>query len=231
MRQVQFVEEEYYHIYNRGVDKRKIFMGDEHKDRYRFLHDLFEFNDEKYAPAFCRRNLDTRCPTVGSADLRKRLVEIICFCLMPNHFHLILKQLKEGGISAFMHKMGQGYAKYFNRKYDRSGALFQGAFQAVHVRTDEQMMHLSRYIHLNPVDIFQPKWKENGINDLKGIRDFLKNYRWSSYLDYIGTKNYPSLINREFIMKSYFKDEKDYEKFVMSGLEEDLSKIQHLLIE
>lgn len=228
MKKVEYAEGEYYHVYNRGVDKRKTFMDNE--DHYRFLHDLYELNDRNKAPQFSRRN-----ETVGSeapnSKKRELLVEIICFCLMPNHFHLILKQLVENGISMFMHKMGTGYTNFFNKRYERSGALFQGPFKAVYVKTDEQMMQLCRYIHLNPASIFQPKWKEEGIKNLEETASFLKKYKWSSYLDYVGIKNYPSLLNKEFIMKSYFVGEQDYEKFVISGLNEDLSKINDLILE
>jgi putative transposase len=228
MKKVEYAEGEYYHVYNRGVDKRKTFMDNE--DHYRFLHDLYELNDKNNTPAFCRRS-----ELVGSEapynEKRELLVEIVCFCLMPNHFHLILKQLTEKGISTFMHKLGTGYTNFFNKKYERSGALFQGPFKAVHVKTDEQMMQLGRYVHLNPVDIFHPGRKEEGIKNLKEAASFLKSYRWSSYSDYIGIKNYPSLINKEFMMKSYFADEKDYEKFVISGLNGDQKEINNLIIE
>jgi len=229
MRKVQFVEEEYYHIYNRGVDKRKTFMDDE--DRYRFLHDLYEFNDENLTPEFCRRVNTVGNPVPHSEMPRELLVEISCFCLMPNHFHLILKQLVENGIPKFMQKMG-GYTSYFNLKHERSGTLFQGPFKAVRIKTDDQMVHLNRYIHLNPVDIFQPKWKERGIKDLEETIKLLEKYRWSSYLDYIGIKNYPSLINKQFVLESYFKRGKCYKKFILDGLiEGNLSKIEQVILE
>jgi len=214
-RNILLVSNEYYHILNRGVDKREIFMDDE--DRYRFLHNMYEFNDKNYVINPFSRRVNT-CGHLVATSERDRLVEVIAFCLMPNHFHFILKQLQDGGISKFMHKLAQGYSHYFNGKNDRSGSLFQGTFKAVHISSNEQLLHLSRYIHFfNPGELVEPKIREGSIANKDGLNDFLEKYRWSSYLDYIGIENYPSLIERGFLL-SMFKDEKDYKNFVTTGL-------------
>ncbi len=94
------------------------------------------------------------------------LVEILCFCLMPNHFYLILKQLIEGGILLFMQKLA-GYVYYFNLKFKRIRSLFQGKFKAIEIDNENYLLHLSRYQHLNPLELIEPDWKEDGIKNLK----------------------------------------------------------------
>lgn len=228
-RKTEFVIGEYYHIYNRGVEKRQIFMDD--KDRFRFLHDLYEFNDKNYIiQSFTRRiSTDGHLETVSRE--RNQLVDIVCFCLMPNHFHILLTPLIDNGVSIFMHKLGMGYTKYFNRKYERSGVLFQGTFKSVHVKTESQLMHLSRYIHLiNPGELIEPNLKKGIIKDKMGLTQFIKKYKWSSFLDYTGIKNYPSLINKELLI-SCFKDKKDHENFVTNWIGENAEEINNLTLE
>ncbi|MDA2922084.1 transposase, partial [Patescibacteria group bacterium AH-259-L07] len=195
MRKVNFVNNQFYHVYNRGVEKRDIFMNE--KDYIRFIHDLFEFNNTEYAHKFLENT------KIGSSTPEYSpeycLVNMICFCLMPNHYHLILEQLIDSGIPRFMHKLSTGYTNSFNLKYDRVGSLFQGRYKAIHIDKENYLLHLSRYIHLNPIELIERNWKEEGIKNWKKVNDFLEDYRWSSYLDYIGKKNFPSVINKELI--------------------------------
>lgn len=228
MRKIKFVNGHFYHIFNRGVDKRKIFM--DKQDYYRFIHDLYEFNDANAVINLSYRYGEYRGSTSISERIRKILVEIICFCLMPNHFHLILRQLVENGISKFMQKLGTGYTMYFNQKYERTGALFGGRFKSVFIETDEQLLHLFRYIHINPLTLIQPNWEEIGISNWNSANKFLEDYKWSSYLAYIGKHNFPSLINRKLILE-YFNNENAYRKFVNEYLLKDKTKIQDLIIE
>lgn len=230
MRKTIFANDEYYHIYNRGVDKRKIFL--DRNDYIRFLHDLYEFNDQEQATEFVRlskHNVGSLAPHIKNKQ-RKKLVEIVCFCQMPNHFHLILKQLVENGISRFMHKLGTGYTNAFNLRCERSGALFQGTFKAIHIENETYLTHLSRYIHLNPVEIKEPGWKKEGIKNWKTANKSLEEYRWSSYPDYIGEKNFPSITNRELLL-SILGDEKKYKKFIKEWLAKDLENINDLILE
>lgn len=230
-RKTQFANDQYYHIYNRGVDKRKIFL--ENKHYYRFIHDLYEFNDLNIVTNVNRRFCITDgSPTPISRKKRKRLVEIVCFCLMPTHFHLILKQLIDKGISKFMHKLGTGYVNYFNEEQKRTGALFEGRFKSILIENDEYLMHLSRYIHLNCIDLIEPKWKENGIKDWENASEFLRNYKWSSYLDYIGRDNVASVIDNEFLL-GYFDNKKEYSQFVVNWMRDrdDINYIKDLTLE
>lgn len=212
--QPQFVNEGIYHLYNRGVDKRDIFM--DKVDYYRFIHDLFEFNDIKDAPSsnmrfHSRKPSDfrngSRClevlsPNISKEERRSRelLVEIMAWCLMPNHFHLFVRQLKENGISHFLRKIGVGYTIYFNQKYERSGALFQGTFQAIHVNDEAYFAHLPFYIHCNPLDLIEPGWRYGKIKNYKKAIEFLERYKYSGHLDYIGKKNFASVSQREWLL-------------------------------
>lgn len=227
-----YINNSFYHIYNRGVDSRIIY--NEEPDYVRFIHDLYEFNDEKAAPHYNWLNKKKGILNINKNNPRKLLVNIHCFCLMNNHFHLILEQITDNGITKFMRKMGTGYTMYFNEKYERSGALFQGKFKSILIDNDEYMMHLSRYIHLNPVDTIDSSWREHGIKDTQYSLDFLNKYRWSSFMDYIGINNFPSVTKREFL-NNYFKQTKDYMKFINSILiknnPKDLSIINDYTLE
>lgn len=188
-----------FHTLNRGVDKRKIFLDD--RDYFRFIHDLFEFNDEdRINTTFYHFN---QCNDIASRKVerkkRKLLVEIHAFCLMPNHYHLILSPKVENGVSRFMKKLNMGYAKYFNQKYERQGALFEGRYKSISVTNEAHFIHLPYYIHFNPLDLKFPGWRSGTIKNYKEALKFLENYRWSSYLDYIGKKNFPSVTHREFL--------------------------------
>jgi putative transposase len=191
----------YYHIYNRGVLKQPIYF--EEKDYLRFIHDLYEFNDARPAPKFGRTSsTDRRC-----------LVSIFAWCLMPNHFHLFLQQQKEGGISLFLKKLGGGYAKFINEKYQRSGHVFQGKFQSKLIENDPYFVHLSRYIHLNPLDTI-----DRAVNPNIETVDFINQYRWSSYLDWIGTKNFPSVIDMQNLDAVRGMDQKKYRQSMLEWL-------------
>lgn len=198
IRKDKLVNGEIYHICNRGVDKRDIFMDDE--DRFRFVHDLFEFNDKnkiKNLGYFMKPN------EVGLHYIKKKepLVEILAFCMMNNHYHLVLRQKVEGGITEFMRKLGTGYTNYFNKKYERTGALFGGKFKSICIKKDAHFMYLPIYVHLNPLDMKFPEWREKKLKNINQAIEFLDSYRWSSYMDYTGQKNFPSLINKEFLLK------------------------------
>lgn len=197
-----FVADSLYHIYNRGVEKRTIFLDD--GDYFRFIHDLYEFNDETTAENLYYKRHALQSHEIESRKLRERkpLVNILSFCLMPNHFHLLVEQLCENGIVKFMQKLGIGYTMYFNKKYERVGGLFQGRFKAVLLDNEAHFLYMPHYIHLNPLELFMPDWKENKINIKKAL-EFLENYRWSSYLDFIGKKNFPSLLTKNKINSLY----------------------------
>ncbi len=236
MKKPVFVNNEVYHIYNRGVEERKIFLDD--KDYFRFIHNLFEFNDK--APAM---NLYYKLPQIQSYEVqlrkihkierepRKLLVEIMAFCLMPNHYHIFIRQKVDNGIVRFMQKLGTGYTNYFNNRYKRVGGLLQGRFKAILIKNESHFIHLPYYIHLNPLDIKFPEWREREIKNYKEATEFLENYRWSSFPDYIGKKNFPSVTQREFLSK-FFGGPEQYKKDMIKWLKElDLENIVDIMLE
>ena len=222
-----FVENQIYHIYNRGVEKRKIFLDDH--DYLRFIHDLFEFNNQdsvfNVLYYFNPKSMEVE-PQYFEKERkpRKLLVEILLFTLMPNHFHLLLRQKKENGIVKFMQKLGTGYTMYFNQKNKRVGGLFQGRFKAVLISEEAHFIHLPFYVHTNPLDL-----NYGGSTSI----DYLENYRWGSFPDYIGKKNFPSVTSRGFLLE-FFGGEKEYRKEMVKWLkdkEDNTEKIKEVTLE
>jgi len=204
-RNQQFATGEIYHVTLRAIDDNVIFK--DINDYYRGIFSIYEFNTDQPITIKERRKARARLkklargPTSDTADTRDKFVEVLAFCLMPNHLHLLLKQLKEEGISKFMQKIGTGYAGYFNRRYSRKGHLFQNRFGAVHIGDENQLRTVFVYVHTNPISLVEPNWKEKGIEFPNTVLSFLQDYKWSSYPDYIGKKNFPSVTERTFLLE------------------------------
>ena len=201
----QFVNGEIYHIVNRAIEGRNLFQ--QISDYFRFIFCLYELNDKNLV-IMCNRIKERReRKNRGStpATQREPLVEIIAFWLMPNHYHLVLRQLVDNGISLFIKKLADSYVGYFNLKYDRKGrgSIFQGRFKAVHVKTSDQLINLICYIFTNPVELLEKTWKEAGVKNPEQAMKYLESYRWSSYLDCIGKSSFPSVTQRGFLMKVF----------------------------
>lgn len=218
-----FVTGEYYHIYNRGIDKREIFKND--NDFKRFVLLLFVANSAK--KIFRLDNLmniqHKKFDEILLIDKGEVLVSIGAWALMTNHFHLIVKQEVDGGITKFMRKLGTGYSMYFNIKYQRQGALFGGLFKSKLIFQDLHLKHLFGYVHLNPLDINFSGWEElvdkQSPNEWK---EFLQNYRYSSYEDYIGAKRPERNIINKGIFPEYFREQNEFQDFIDSYLSFDL---------
>lgn len=205
MRKDELVLDNIYHIYNRGVEKRLLFL--DNGDYSRFIQGLAIFNDVEPALNF-KYKIDK---VENSTEKKKPLVDILSFCLMPNHFHLLIKQKEDAGITRFMRKLCVGYANYFNLKYQRVGSLFQGKFKSVLIDSESQFVHIPYYIHSNPLGLIFPDWKNQGIKESKKALDFLGSYKWSSYRDYIGKCNFPFIVRKD-LLNEYFGSELEYEK-------------------
>ncbi len=179
----------------------------EDRDYLRFIHDMYEFNDVSPADSntgYRFKSTDIVSPYMKRS--RERLVEIHGWCLMKNHYHLLLSELVESGISLFLRKLNVGYAKSFNEKYARKGTLFQSRTKKILIKREAHFNYILHYIHLNPLDYLSgaEKWRERdymGIKSTKDALSHLEQYRWSSYLDYAGKKNFPSILTT-----SLFKD-------------------------
>lgn len=192
---------ELFHALNRGVDRRNIFLDD--SDRLRFVHDLYEFNDTRPAEYPYRTIHDG---DFVSPHMRERIVDIHGWTLMDNHYHLLLSELIEGGLTLFLRKLNIGYAKFFNERYGRSGTLFQGRTKKIHITQEAHYLYILHYLHLNALDMLEGAegWRErskSGIENLKEALAHLDSYRWSSYLDYAGEKNFPSILTTDLFQE------------------------------
>lgn len=206
-RYLSFAPGEYYHIYNRGVEKRDIFK--EKADYERFLRLLYVANGTE---PYVFRDIE-KLP-LNKIQRGKPLVALGAYCLMPNHFHLLVKEIGDGGLSEFMEKLGTGYALYFNKKENRVGPLFQGTFKARHARRDEYLKYLFSYIHLNPLKLIQPSWKEEGIADPAKAKQYLGSYRYSSYPEFTGAKRDEAAIIARGEFPGYFRSTIEFSDFL-----------------
>ncbi len=195
----------YYHIFNRGVDRRKIFLTNQ--DRHRFVLALEFFNSDAPAKLWSLLSskagsdpallLGERLALERAKKSKNRLVDLCAFALMPNHYHLILHEIKEGGISEFMKKLG-GYSSYFNKQHDRSGSLVQARYKMVPLVSDSQLSIALSYVHTNPIELVEPLWKsEAKVTNLESALRQLNTYTFSSYHDYIGRPTFPHVTQRE----------------------------------
>lgn len=210
MKRISFAPDEFYHIYNRGTEKINIFLNK--SDYFRFLLLLYHCNSNKSTVLRLEnKNFDLNTE-------REAIVDICAYCLMPNHFHLLLHERIEGGISRFMQKLSTGYTMYFNKRYERNGVLFQGKFKSSHADEDEYLKYLFSYIHLNPVKLIDPHWKENGISDHNSANKYLEKYDYSSYPDYIRADRPEGVIITKDTMPDYFISGADYERTVNDWL-------------
>jgi putative transposase len=200
MRNIYLAKKEFYHIYNRGTDKRKTFLYK--SDYQRFADGLFVFNDEQNLNG-CRFEV-----RLNSGEATKKLVNVVAYCLMPNHFHLLLEQCVDDGITKFIQKMVTSYTMYFNKSHERTGVLFQGIFKRSHIKSNSKLLELSRYIHSNPIKIFK------GANDANLRKDLLE-YRWSSFSDYAGIRKDSKILSNTSVILDQFDSPNDYVRYVL----------------
>lgn len=183
-RRVPFVVGEFYHCYTRGIDKRVTF--NDIGDHERFLQALYVCNDVR---EFKR---DALSNFFHDAILRLErdvpLVSIVAYCLMPNHYHLILYEISENGISRFMQKLGTLYTMYFNAKNERIGSLFVSPFRSKHIDSDEYLKQVIQYVHLNSAELYEPGWKDGIVRDMPLLKKELATYRFSSFPEYAGVR-------------------------------------------
>ncbi|MFH1178635.1 MAG: transposase [bacterium] len=175
-RATPFAVDEWYHCYNRGIEKRIVF--EDTRDYHRFLELLYLANDE-----FPLRHDDIgthKFEEILKIPRGKKLVDIGAFCMMPNHFHLVLKEIRNGGITSFMRKIGTAYVLYFNARHGRTGNLFLKPFKSRHVSTDRYFQHLINYVHCNPATLYEPEWKTSNVVDPQFLGEQIAAYQYSS---------------------------------------------------
>ncbi len=223
-RKFPLCDNEYFHLYNRGNSKQKIFLDGQ--DYEHFIKCIFVCNS--YKKYKFRDDIVDLGIDAFEFDRAETIVSIGAWVLMPNHFHIYIitahqsdrwKDLERNRISEFMRKVLTAYSLYFNKKYERTGGLFEGVFKSIHIGNDNQAKYLFSYIHLNPIKLIQKDWKEVGTIDVKKALKFLEGYKWSSYMDYKGIiRKENAILNTEYFPK-YFSDIKDFDREILNWLE------------
>ena len=222
-RKTIFAPNETYHTLNRGVARQPIFFHTQHYARMLKLIDYYRFaNTPTSFSQLMTVNVETRQEILDRIKKENKLhVEILAFCLMPNHFHLLLKQISEKGVVNFMANFQNGYVKYLNTRENRVGPLFQSAFKAKRIETDDQLIHVSRYIHLNPSTGYLVKIEN------------LTEYPWSSLSLYLNRRAINNSFIKKDIIMGFFKEGIDYRKFIFdqARYQRELAEIKHLTLE
>lgn len=218
IRKIIFANGEIYHVFNHSVESRPIFLI--RKDYLRAV-EAIEFYQYSNLPTKLSKfrvlnKTDKQLLEKGIKSNNKKLVKLLAYCLMPNHIHFLLQQVKDNGVSKFMSNFTNSYTRYFNLRNTRKGHLFQDVFKAVRIETDEQLLHISRYIHLNPVVSYV-------INEKN-----IDKYEWFSYPEYLGLA--PQEICDKDLVLSQFPSVKKYQEFVLDQVEygKKLEAIKHL---
>ncbi|MCX6752660.1 MAG: transposase [Candidatus Nomurabacteria bacterium] len=218
LRQDPFITGEYYHLFNRGIDKRVIFKNK--NDFERFVMLLYISNSQG---EFKLNNLINQQHKIFEEimilDKGEPLVSVGAWSLMTNHFHILVRQEVEGGITKFMKKLGTAYSMFFNLKYQRQGALFGGPFKSKCIKTDDNYMRqLFAYIHLNPLDIEFFGWDKDKntyayVNNKKK-KEFLESYKYSSYQDHTGVDRVEGNILNKKSFPDYFQSQQSFKEFI-----------------
>jgi len=215
MRKFTPINDGLYHVFNRGTEKRTIFLAK--RDYERFIVNLILFNTQQKPIS----NLSRYNPELSYQKIpNDPLVKIHAFSLLPNHFHLILEQVVNNGIARFMHRIEMGYSHYFNKLHARNGNLFQGVYKMVHVNNDAYILYLPIYIHLNALELLNSErhWKEKGIKNKTNAINFLKNYPWSSLNEYLNTSSIPFI--KRGILDDLYKNPTEWENALIDWLPE-----------
>lgn len=177
---------EWYHCYNRGIDKRTVFEDAGDYNRFMLLLYIGNGSEPIHIANLKNRNL---CAVIENASIERGepVVEIDAYALVPNHFHLVLKEILEGGITVFTQRIFTAYTMYFNKKYSRTGNLLSGVFKSRHIDDDRYLKQVISYLHLNAAELFDPRWKA-GRGNLEKIKQQLVEYPYSSLPDFLGQK-------------------------------------------
>lgn len=221
-RRVPIVVGQTYHVFNRSIAQQPIFLGTRY---YRRGVELLEYYS--YLKPGLRFSHYNRLPLQQRNDFLENLkkngrkqIQLFSFCLMPNHVHFLIKEIVNGGISQFMSNFQNGYAKYLNLRTERSGSVFLSMFKAVRIETDEQLLHVNRYIHLNPLTSYVIKKVEE-----------LETYPWCSFREYLKGKS-SDIVDTEFVL-NFFSSKRKFKKFTFDQVDyqRQLDKVKHLILE
>lgn len=194
---------DFYHVINRGVDKRVVF--NDAQDYTRFARNLYLLNDIHNVPTN-EWSINLRLRN----NSREKLVTVHAYCLMPNHYHLLLSAEAENGIPLFMKKINAGYSRYFNERNDRMGTLWQGRYKGIYINSDSHFNHIPFYIHLNALDFTMPKWRTGGINDFQKALRVLNTYKWSSHNLFLNPVTIPGSVIDGSVFAKMFSNQIKY---------------------
>src|SRR3989344_3145955 len=204
LRKQDFAPGEYYHLYNRGTEKRTIFLDKEDYEHFLFL--MYVCNTEKSIEL---RNISK------NFDRGETIIDIGAYCLMPNHFHILVREKIEGGTSKYMLKLLTAYSMYFNKKYKRTGKLYEGVFKSTHVNSDRYLKYLYSYIHLNPAKLINKNWRESKTRNVNNLLKYVFSYSYSSLREYASSK---SKIINPLKFPVYFKRPNDHKRELFEWL-------------
>jgi putative transposase len=210
IRTVPFVPGEFYHIYNRGNSRQVIYRTTANYERFVAL--LYLANS---TGPFTFRDVDS--DGLFEFERGEQLVSIGAYCLMPNHFHILLTPVVDDGVVLFMRKLSTGYSMYFNKKHHRTGSLFEGRFKSEHVNSDRYLKYLFSYIHLNPVKLVQPNWQQGIVNSSDTL-EYLKQFKYSSYFDNCHTRPASAILNQK-PFPDYFQSNLEYDREMVEWLQ------------
>lgn len=222
------VNDEFYHVYNRGINRQPTFVSKREYRRALYTINFYRFlNPSTSLSKFLRMEADKQTDFLKALRQSKKLIGVFSYCLMPNHFHFLLKQKEDKGISKFFSNFQNSYTKYFNFSHKRDGSLFLDQFKAIRIETDEQLIHLSRYIHLNPYTGYI----------VKSLRA-LEEYPWSSFYDYCEATS-PGYLQAENqfvdteLVLGFFESRQKYKEFVFdqADYQRKLKEIEHLSLD
>lgn len=231
MRKTLFVPGEYYHIYNRTIQNTPDFKDNKQAERLAQSFLISNSTNSSRAFQFLRNNKNASLEDALKITKEgEKLVDILCYSIMPDHYHLLIKELKENGISSFIRKCNISIAKYVNIKNDRRGALFEGRFNAKHISDNNYLRHLSLYINLNPLDIISGReWRIGELKDWLSKKGKLINYPWSSARAFLDDEYDDPIISGTEIILDQFDNRKDYELFLQDWSGDTLDKIKDFL--
>lgn len=206
---------DFFHICNRGVDKRQIFYKKE--DNLRFIHNLKDLNNKNLTLVSYKNR--RRNSEIVSPKKEEELVDILFFSLLSNHYHSFVREKIDGGAGEFARKINIAYTMHFNSSRKRSGVLFQGKTKIILIKHDEHFRYLPFYIFANPLNLFQQDWREKGIKDPKKAFEFLINYPWSSFSEILSPNQKTiGVINKELFFKSFDTNQEYFKKDFMEWL-------------
>ena len=212
-----------YHICNRGIRKEKIF--DNESDYFRFVLNLYRLNNKGES-----LRMNPHRKSIDSFPEQDKIVEVLKWTLLPNHYHLLLYEKIDGGVLEFVKRLGNSFTKYINIKREKSGYLFQNRARIIQIKNNKHFLYIPFYIDLNLLDLIYPKTERRKI-DVKKSLDFFENYKWSSFCDYFGDQNSPfsKIINKDLFYETFDITLKDYRKELCEFLnEEEYRKLVNL---